>query len=261
MSRIRTPFILATTLVLGACGAQHQESHLNIVHGTPVKATDAVAGVTVALVTDTGDAFCTGTLIDRDRVLTAGHCMEGAPANFDVLFGLQASSSLNTSEDSLDIVDTMRSAVHPKFNLPEGDPNDVDGYGPGAFYDLALVKLSKPAAAKYKTAAVAKTDTKVEKGERLILAGFGDTRNTNEPYGILRRVETTFERPIHDATEFEITPGERNSCHGDSGGPAFIERQGKLMLLGVVSRGDAYCQRTGIYTDVRAFGDFINKSF
>ena len=46
---------------------------------------------------------------------------------------------------------------------------------------------------------------------------------------------------------------------GDSGGPAFVTRAGKLVLVGVTSRGSGNCDGEGIYTDVRQFRAFINN--
>lgn len=260
MIRTRSELFLAATLVLGACGGHHEESHLSIVNGSPVKLSDPVAGSTVAIATVDGAAFCTGTLIATDRVLTAGHCIEGIGKRpFGVVFGLDASGEVNTEEKTT-MISATKSVTHPKFEMPEADSTDVGGYGDRAFYDLALVKLDRPAPAGYKAVPLAKKLEKISQGESLILVGFGETMNDDQPYGILRKVETTFERSLHGDLEFEITPGDRNSCHGDSGGPAFIERNGKIQLLGVVSRGDADCKQTGIYTDVRPFGGFANKA-
>ena len=60
----------------------------------------------------------------------------------------------------------------------------------------------------------------------------------------------------------ELEFGEKaykSACMGDSGGPAFVRRNNKLVLVGVTSRGSSRCDSTGIYTDVRYFGDWISR--
>jgi hypothetical protein len=49
----------------------------------------------------------------------------------------------------------------------------------------------------------------------------------------------------------------KDSCNGDSGGPAYIKLDGKLLLAGVTSRGSEVCGLYGIYTRPEAALDWI----
>src|SRR5215208_3795732 len=79
-----------------------------------------------------GDAFdeqfCGGTLIDKDSVLTAAHCLlKPKPDKLEVVVGRTA---LNQNRGQLRSV--SRRFIHPRYN--------GNGYG----YDAAILKLSRP---------------------------------------------------------------------------------------------------------------------
>ncbi len=59
-------------------------------------------------------------------------------------------------------------------------------------------------------------------------------------------------------SEFKTDETRAGSCSGDSGGPAFIEQNGQLLLAGLTSRGDGPCRRLGIYTMVDYFSLWIH---
>jgi secreted trypsin-like serine protease len=77
--------------------------------------------------------------------------------------------------------------------------------------------------------------------------------------GYLRRAEAT----VKGASQLEVHLNEskgQGTCSGDSGGPAFIIRDGKLRLWGVTSRGSILCDFEGVYTNLVEYRSWIEAA-
>lgn len=243
--------ILLALAPLASCGVQSSDSETKIVGGKPVKASSDIAKQTVSLV-EPGDnmAFCTGTLIGKRHVITAAHCLVDLPFTPAVGFGLRATTST--------IIEVKLAKPHKDYSSdhPEGD----DATSP--INDIGLIELKEDAPGYAQVANVLTDANAVVTGEELVLAGFGVTdgrRGTGS--GTLRTVSTKISN-LSDARreiDFGGAPG-RSACSGDSGGPAFVKRDGKLALVGVTSRGSFICDEEGIYTDIRYFQTWISDT-
>jgi V8-like Glu-specific endopeptidase len=165
-----------------------------------------------------------GTLIDKNWVLTAGHVAEGM---FNRTNGELSVYFENGSEYKVQQV-----FLHPKYQ-PMGN------------YDLALLKLESNVDPVDPIQIYSQND---ELNQIIILAGHGDKRAADNSWikdgklraytNIVDDVSNThiifdYDSPENDATEREGTSGP-----GDSGGPAFIRKNGILYLAGVSSMGE-----------------------
>lgn len=243
-------------IVLAAgCGhAVPTASQVKIVGGSLVTAGDPVAQSTVALLQPSGWTFCSGTLIDTRHVVTAGHCVaEYTDDSMFVYFGLDSSQA---PSDSTDTIAVAKMTAHPQYNQDamkqepaQQPPNDI-----------SILELSSDAPQGFVPAAILPASDALQIGETLELAGFGltsgDSKDTN---GLLREVGVPLASIDSASKEISYGPGAngKGSCNGDSGGPAFVQRGGKLVLVGATSRGDEACTQSGIYTDVRQFTDWL----
>jgi secreted trypsin-like serine protease len=251
---------LTLALALSACAPSKQNSEAqlssgantpDIVGGKVVSAQDAVAQSTVAIVIQSsmGEGLCSGTLIAPNIVLTAAHCTEDLTGAV-IVFGTNLDSSKEARP--ADMV-----AVNPNY-LPKAP-------GQGGWNDVALIRFKGTLPAGAKVAEYLQTSAPLKKGLNAVVAGFGTTAANGEGQdeGTLRKTTLTLQNPAYEKTEllFPLNSRGGSTCHGDSGGPAYITQNGKLTVIGITSRGTgAGCDNVSIFTSVAAQAAYIKTT-
>jgi len=186
-----------------------------------------------------GQAFCTGTLVAPRSVLTAGHCVDGQDAS-QFTFGIGA------SQDQLDTELSVVGAVqHPQFDMQQ------------LVNDVAVVTLGEDAPIAPMPMNPSMDQSWI--GKPVTLVGYGvDDGPSQSNAGIKRMVTVTIDQ-VDPTTLHYTTQQGQTACNGDSGGPAFSDEGGQLVVAGITSYGDQNCQQYGVYTRVDAYLDFINE--
>jgi secreted trypsin-like serine protease len=186
-------------------------------------ASDAITRQIVMILAPRG--YCTGTMIARDLVLTAAHCVPPG-AEYKVLDRIGAAQPA--------VKDIGNIARHPQFSH--------DAYiRHRATADIALVKLTAPLAGA-STASIDASGFRGAVGDRLMIAGYGLSARGDGSTGGTPRMATlvvtgqpgTLQLRLYDPQTKNERPG-LGACTGDSGAPAFRSNGGALALVGLVS--------------------------
>jgi len=202
-----------------------------------------------------GDAFdelfCGGTLIDKDSVLTAAHCLVNPkPDKLQVVVGRTA---LNQNRGQLRSV--SRRFIQPRYN--------------GNGYDAAVLKLRRAVKGIKPIKLATAKQNKLEKpGHILTAAGWGVVKQRPGPFDILpkrmhevsvpvvsdSRAKRTYQsQGLKYLPSLQVAAGKKGNgaCFGDSGGPLFDSDS--RTQVGITSHGAGRCgtaRYPAVYTEV-----------
>jgi secreted trypsin-like serine protease len=180
---------------------------------------------------------CTGTVVARSLILTAGHCVEDVqtgisrePTDFEVQTAAYFGGQLTNRSSRV-----SRLLVYPGFERKSG------------VGDAALLELSTPATAP--SIQLASEADEWPAGTPALMAGWGRTggapRRTHPPF--LRWANTVVKSPEWCAGQLRGFYARRQlcamnapsddtaGCAGDSGGPLLVKRGSETIEIGVLN--------------------------
>jgi secreted trypsin-like serine protease len=220
--------------------------------GSAREIADASAEPEVMYVGSRG-TLCTGTLIARNLVLTAAHCIHAGETYKLVEKGTDRQPVLK---------DFAAVAHHPQFNLKTMLAHRATA-------DVALMKLAAPL--NRAVASLLPPRPRVQPGESFVARGYGSSvHGDGNSAGRLREASLiatgrpgNLQLRLVDAATGGTRPG-MGACTGDSGAPAYQPTATGLAVIGVVSwstgpNGDSGCGGLTGVTPLELYRSWIEE--
>ena len=215
----------AAPLAGGTVAPGEADSTPKVLNGEPTLERPEIGGIYV------GNGFCTATLIRKNVVVTAAHCV--------------------------DYFSRTRTGNHGRFEITQGDGQKVSFTVDRIFSfrdrfssqrDIALARLARDVPPEIARPSALST-REAEQGEQITIYGYGCTRrNGGGDSGVKRKFTTTYGT-------------SRNLCSGDSGGPVvigdgpvFMINSGFITNTGVDVFGHVWTYRDRLIEQIVAWG-------
>jgi len=200
--------------------------------------------VALSASTSQGGALCTASVIAPTVLLTAAHCVLPSEVGPHATFVVLPSDDVN--KDTTEQLAVKETHYDPAF--------DIDQLQNG--HDIAVVILEKPTTLTPLPVSTTSPASLVGKSVRLVGYGLGCAA-AQTGAGVKRQVTTTVDSV--DARLMQVGGNGKDTCNGDSGGPALATIGGKETIVGITSFGDASCGSGGYDTRVDLYGAFLGK--
>lgn len=261
--------ILSSLLATSTATATTKAPSLKLTHKKQLTLPRIIGGVEapkgerpwMASLQSGGQHFCGGSVIDRQWILTAAHCVEDVtdPSSLDIKVNFTRLDDPNTGE------------THKVSDIYVNQ-----GYLAGESKDIALLKLTSKVSDAIASINLADENTMLaaaSAGKIASVSGWGNTSADGESFPQkLQKVEVpivsnqvcnsaeAYNGQIQD-TEMcaGLAAGGKDSCQGDSGGPLVVKQGGEFIQAGVVSWGEgcAVANKYGVYARVASFKQWI----
>lgn len=286
-------FLISNMIILISCTAQKfpQEKFFAtlpkmspIIGGTNVTSASPISHFVVGIYDKKTHFICTGSLIRKNLVLTAAHCIESAASNLVIIFGLDFTAYDTNDLNQLRIGNATK--VHPDYK--KENPSDLD------WNDLALIRFSGDLPEGYAPISLLEDSSQLKQGSTVQMAGFGASgvefdeitikkdkkfkqeleagnivcydKNSTQCYSIhflgsdqLRATQAEIEG--FTEKEFRLNEGHgHGTCVGDSGGPLIYQSENKINLIGITSRGSPFCDGPAIYTNALEYSEWLEQA-
>ncbi|MBC7661383.1 MAG: trypsin-like serine protease [Chitinophagaceae bacterium] len=231
--------IAATLALTSGCRTSSPPSNstVKIVNGVAPKAGSQATLSTIALATKNDDdeyrPFCSATLVSPTLAITAAHCVEsGQGVNIFAVFA-QNTDDPNGTDSKI-----IASKIHPLYSKTSTN------------FDIAWVRLKKPAPPRYVPAEMLRSNEALKPNIDVTIAGYGKQSTTCDTdsegcIGVLLEAKIKLQQYLNSSRFFSLmlvndADTGHSACNGDSGGPAFVDINGKSLLAGVLHGTDAF---------------------
>ena len=190
------------------------------------------------------DGLCTGTLIARNVVLTAAHCVywyQDRIRDISFIVGFDHKDQANP-----------RSGVE-KVYYPRYDRDTLQFHEQGLLNDIAILILKKEFDSFYglpddsDTSPQPHLEDLVGQKALLTFVGFGKKTETGLVGGEGTKRELSVPIVAVDSAKFHYQNQGKSTCKGDSGGPALLQWNDSFVVVGVASDGNCFDRGSHVY--------------
>lgn len=227
------------------------ENTSGIVSGQLIKVSNPLALSTVGVFDTATGQLCTGSLISENIVVTAAHCLSSVPEATAIIFDTHI-------HDRAPIRYVSKVRIGDHWNARSGLKVDTG--------DIALLHYKGSTPQGYQPATLYPNTLTLKNETSTQVAGFG-IFDGKEKNGAGKLRETTLKIVDVHFGFSEIKVDQRSGsavCHGDSGGPAFVQMGEKLYLWGIASRGaedhKQDCSQYSIFTNLNYYSFWIERN-
>ncbi|MCB9638911.1 MAG: trypsin-like serine protease [Myxococcales bacterium] len=228
-------FFLAMLVLMGTLGGACRrideapgKQEKFIINGQPDLTESAIGALTVRR-----SPFCTGTLITKQLVVTAAHCVEAIRqygiTNIEYRVDFPAAGGTFTS----DFYQLDQAITHPQYSR-----NNTSNYSD---YDIAVLILKVKASNVTPIAPNVDPMPQTMVGQDVHVVGYGQIQtqpnivSADKKYAADIPVDQIGTRTFIHYDKATAVAQRKSACHGDSGGPALGMVNGKWVVLGVTS--------------------------
>ncbi|XP_024431530.2 chymotrypsin-like elastase family member 1 [Desmodus rotundus] len=258
-------FLVFTTLVLYGHSIQDfPDTNARVVGGTEAQRNSWPSQISLQY--RSGGKWhhnCGGTLIRRNWVMTAAHCVDNQ-MTFCVVVG---DHSLSQNDGTEQYVRVQKIVVHPYWNR-----NNV-----AAGYDIALLRLAQSVTLNsyVQLGVLPQEGTILADNSPCYITGWGRTRTNGQLAQTLQQAYlpsvdyATCSRTSYWGSIVKNTmvcaggDGVRSGCQGDSGGPLHCSVNGQYVIHGVTSfvssLGCNVARKPTVFTRVSAYISWMNN--
>ncbi|MBQ4851148.1 trypsin-like serine protease [Pseudoalteromonas sp. MMG012] len=242
-----------TSLLSAGISASELDITPNIVGGSETPAYSRPYQVALLM---NGRQGCGGTLLSRDWVLTAAHCLDSAStSNLTVKVGAHS-----LSQNDGQVLRVSQIINHEQWR-------GANGIRSG--YDIAVLRLASPADAKYTPAKLPTADIEQQYaniGNSVTVSGWGLTSNRGRPSDRLLEVALPVISNASCSSQLNYNipssvicgggQGGKSACNGDSGGPYAVRVGNDFYSIGTVSWGIG-CSGATAFTRTTSYLNWI----
>jgi secreted trypsin-like serine protease len=205
-----------------ACGAIGYSKSLKVANGDQCLADsgdDTSSVVKLTIRTSSGEVgTCTGTVISPNAVLSAAHCFAFFEATSVVVTAVAGGAKVD--------VPASRVTLHPGFSVSSQRV---------FFNDVAVIRTASALPVPPLPILLSRAPAV---DEEAVVAGYGQTENGGPAVDDVVAGRAVIRLVTDNHVRIDFQGGESHPCRGDSGGALFVEQDGGLAIVGVVSQSD-----------------------